>query len=359
MNIIPAVSAPEFKDINKWNDNSNHSIKEFKGKVVLLDFWTYTCIFCLRTIPTIKKIKEEYSDKDLVVIGIHSAEYEFAKNITNVERSLKELGLNQSITGYDTNNKTWEVYGNSYWPKHILIDRDGFVRYEHPGYGTFDDFKEALNDLLDLPYPDTQLVQEKEKEKEKQVSSEPKDDLSIEDNEEKENNEEQNEVTKMYGMHFTGMAPEICVGYSRLRRFGNNQKAKIDEYNVFTEPVTVLDNTVYLRGKWRWNKEGIKASLDHKEKHPAIIFKYNMASNVNVIVASTDEKPAFANIKLDGEFLTDQQLGYHARKDSGSSFFEITWPHIMNLVKTSSPESHVLEILPTTDNFYFYTFVFG
>ena len=349
MNIIPATSAPEFKDINNWNDSSNHSIKELKGKVVVLDFWTYTCIFCLRTIPTIKKIKEEYADKDLVVIGIHSAEYEFVKNITNIERALKELGVNDHITGYDTNNKTWEVYGNSYWPKHILIDRDGFVRYEHPGYGTFDDFKEALNDLLDLPYSNARLMQEKEEGK----SSESKDDLF------NENNKEQNEVTKIYGMHFSGMAPEICVGYSRFRRFGNNQKPKIDEYNVFTGPITVLDNTVYLRGKWRWDKEGIKASFDHKEKHPAIIFKYNMASNVNVIVGSTDEKPAFANIKLDGEFLTDQQLGYHTKKDSSSSFLEITWPHIMNLVKTSSPESHVLEILPTTDNFYFYTFVFG
>jgi hypothetical protein len=84
-----------------------------------------------------------------------------------------------------------------------------------------------------------------------------------------------------------------------------------------------------------------------------------MASNVNVIVASIDEKPAFANIKLDGQFLTDQQLGYHTKKDSSSSFFEITWPHIMNIVKTSNPESHILEILPTTDNFYFYTYVFG
>jgi thiol-disulfide isomerase/thioredoxin len=347
MDIIPAISAPEFKDINNWNDNSNHSIKELKGKVVLLDFWTYTCIFCLRTIPTIKKIKEEYSDKDLVVVGIHSAEYDFAKNITNIERALKELELNEYITGYDTNNKTWEAYGNSYWPKHILIDRDGFVRYEHPGYGTFDDFREALNDLLDLPYSDAQLVQQKGK------LSDSQDDLF------NENNKEKNEVTKIYGMHFTGMAPEICVGYSRLRRFGNNQKAKIDEYNVFSGPVTVLDNTVYLRGKWRGNREGIKASFDHKEKHPAIIFKYNMASNVNVIVASIDEKPAFANIKLDGQFLTDQQLGYHTKKDNSSSFFEITWPHIMNIVKTSNPESHILEILPTTDNFYFYTFVFG
>ena len=354
MNIIPAVSAPDFKDIKNWSDNSTHSIKELKGKIVLLDFWTYTCIFCLRTIPTIRKIKEKYSDKGLVVVGIHSAEYEFAKNIAYIGKALKELGLDEDVTGYDTNNKTWEVYGNSYWPKHILIDREGFVRYEHPGYGTFDDFEEAVSDLLDLPFPNPELLHEK-----KEGKSELNNDFINEKDKEHENTSEQNEVTKIYGMHFNGMAPEICVGYSRIRRFGNNQKAKINEYNVFTEPQTVMDNTVYLRGKWRWDKEGIKASFDHKEKHPAIIFKYNMASNVNVIVGSIDDKPAIANIKLDGEFLTNEQIGYHGKKDNNSSFFEITWPHIMNIVKTPSPEIHVLEILPKTDNFYFYTFVFG
>jgi thiol-disulfide isomerase/thioredoxin len=345
MNIIPAISAPEFKDIKIWSDNEAHSVTELKGKVVLLDFWTYTCIFCLRTIPTIKKIKEKYADNGLVVFGIHSAEYEFAKNTANINMAIMEFGLDEYVTGYDTNNKTWELYGNSYWPKHILIDRDGFVRYEHPGYGTFADFEEALADLLELSSENPKISQEKRDGKSPDL-----------DNNLKNN---QNEVSKIYGMHFSGMAPEICVGYSRIRRFGNNQKAKVNEYNVFTEPQTVMDNTVYLRGKWRWDKEGIKASLDHKIKNPAIVFKYNMATNVNVIVGSTDNKPAFANIKLDGEFLTEEQMGYHGKKDGNSSYIEITWPHIINIVKTPGPEIHVLEILPKSDNFYFYTFVFG
>ncbi len=204
MNIIPAVSAPEFKDIKNWSDNATHSIKELKGKVVLLDFWTYSCIFCLRTIPAIKKIKEKYADKGLVVFGIHSAEYEFAKKVDNIGVALKELGIDEYVTGYDTNNKTWEVYGNSYWPKHILIDRDGFVRYEHPGYGSVDDFEEALADLLEIPYSNPKLLEEK-----KDGKSELNDDFINENGKEQENNEEQNEVAKIYGMHFSGMAPEI------------------------------------------------------------------------------------------------------------------------------------------------------
>jgi len=84
MNLIPAYPAPDFKEIEKWSDGLNYSIKDFKGKTILLDFWTYTCIYCLRTIPIMNKIKEKYKDNGLVVIPIHSSEYEFAKNITNI-----------------------------------------------------------------------------------------------------------------------------------------------------------------------------------------------------------------------------------------------------------------------------------
>ena len=205
MNIIPAVSASEFKDIKNWSDNAAHSIKELKGKVVLLDFWTYTCIFCLRTIPTIKKIKETYTDKGLVVFGIHSAEYEFAKNPANIRKALKEFGLDEDVTGYDINNKTWEVYGNSHWPKHILIDRDGFVRYNIQGMEhltilkNFDRFaRDPI--LLILSY-----FRKRRMEKSPELGN----DLINENEKEQGNNKEQDDVTKIYGMHFNGMAPEI------------------------------------------------------------------------------------------------------------------------------------------------------
>ncbi len=89
MNLIPAYPAPDFKEIEQWSDDSSYSIKDFKGKTVLLDFWTYTCIYCLRTIPVIKDIGKKYEDKGLVIIPIHSAEYEFAKNIKNIKKAIK------------------------------------------------------------------------------------------------------------------------------------------------------------------------------------------------------------------------------------------------------------------------------
>ena len=134
MNLIPAYPAPDFKEIKKWSDGLNYSIKDFKGKVILLDFWTYTCIYCLRTIPLLNKINAKYKDKGLVILPIHSAEYEFAKDGANIEKAIVTLNLNGYSIGFDTKNKTWEKYGNSYWPRHIFIDKEGFVRYEHPGF---------------------------------------------------------------------------------------------------------------------------------------------------------------------------------------------------------------------------------
>jgi thiol-disulfide isomerase/thioredoxin len=358
LNIIPATPAPEFKGIEKWNDKLNHSIKEYKGKVVLLDFWTYTCIFCLRTIPTIEELTEKYSHLGFEVISIHSAEYDFAKEEDNILRALKTYDLDKFLTGFDTSNKTWEIYGNSYWPKHVLIDKEGFVRYEHPGYGAPNEFDEALKDLFDIPkqssQSDTINPHENSSTMETKVEGE-----SVLNSGPESSTFEQNRISKQYGMHFPGMAPEICVGYSRMRRFGNNQKVKMDEFNVFNDLPPVMDNVVYLKGKWIWEREGVGVTLDHKDKTPAIVFKYNSASNVNIIAGSTDGKPTIAEILLDGKHLQDEQLGYDSKKDGDVSFVNVTWPHIMNIVKTLKPSSHKLEIIPKSDNFYFYTFVFG
>ncbi len=335
MNIIPAFPAADFKEIEVWSDGLDYSINDFKDKVILLDFWTYTCVYCLRTLPTVDKIKKKYGDKGLIVIPIHSSEYEFAKDVNNTKRAISALGLDGYVTGFDTKNKTWEEYGNSYWPKHVLIDREGFVRYEHPGYGTLSEFEEAISDLLDIPYSNDEYPQK--------------------------NNEEQeeNEIAKVYGMHFVGMAPEICLGYSKIRRFGNNQKLKTNDYNILSEPSIILENNVYLRGKWRWDKERVKASLDYKEKDPAIIFKYDKASNVNIIVGPDDSKPAIAEIRLDGKYLSEGQFGNHIKTNGETSYIETTWPFVYNIVKTKNTETHKVEIIPRSNNFCFYTFVFG
>jgi thiol-disulfide isomerase/thioredoxin len=299
---------------------------------VVLDCWTYTCIFCLRTIPIMRRLQQKYGKYGLQVIQAHSAEYHFATDHTNIRRALGRYNVDIA-NALDTNNKTWEAYGNMYWPKHIIIDHNGFIRYEHAGYGGIADFEDAVMELLE---------EAGKKPPEEGDREDPKD-----------------EIIDTYGMHFYGIAPETCVGYSRLSRFGNNQTLKPGAANVVADSGSHEVNIVYLRGKWIWQREGVQFSPGAKEQNPAVIMNYNAGKRVHGIMGTSDGKPGRIEIRLDGNHLTTEQLGNDAKLDGKVSVADIQWPFMHNLVKTNKPEMHEIEIIPRSDNFVFYTFVFG
>jgi thiol-disulfide isomerase/thioredoxin len=333
MELIPANPAPEFKEITGWANSQPLSIKGLKGKVVIIDCWTYTCIFCLRTIPMMRRLQQKYGKYGLQVVEAHSAEYHFATDHANIKRALSHYNINDVPVAFDTNNKTWEAYGNMYWPKHVFIDHNGFVRYEHAGYGGMEDFEDVVVELL------------------QEAGNKPV--------EEEEQNDPKDEIYDIYGMQFYGMAPEICVGYSRLRRFGNNQTLKPEALNVVVDPGSHDVNVVYLRGRWIWQREGVQYGAGGKERSAAVIMKYNAAKRVHCIMGTSDGKPGKIEIKLDGNHLTREQLGRDAKLESDVSIASIEWSFMHNLVRADKPETHEIEIIPRSDNFVFYTFVFG
>ena len=333
MELIPANPAPEFKEITGWANSQPLSIKGLKGKVVIIDCWTYTCIFCLRTIPIMRRLQQKYGKYGLQVVEAHSAEYHFATDHANIKRALSQYNINEVPVAFDTNNKTWEAYGNMYWPKHVFIDHNGFVRYEHAGYGGMQDFEDVVVELL------------------QEAGNKPV--------EEEEQNDPKDEIYDIYGMQFYGMAPEICVGYSRLRRFGNNQTLKPEALNVVVDPGSHDVNVVYLRGRWIWQREGVQYGAGGKERSAAVIMKYNAAKRVHCIMGTSDGKPGKIEIKLDGIHLTREQLGRHAKLESEVSIASIEWSFMHNLVRADKPETHEIEIIPRSDNIVFYTFVFG
>jgi thiol-disulfide isomerase/thioredoxin len=333
MDIIPAAPAPEFKDIRAWANSKPLSIKDLEGRITLLDCWTYTCIFCLRTIPIMRRLQQKYSKYGFQVIQAHSAEYEFARDSKNIQKALLRYNIDSIPVAFDTNNKTWEVYGNMYWPKHVLIDHNSFIRYEHAGYGTIADFENAIVELLE------------------EAGRKPTEDL--------DNENPNDEIFDTYGIHFYGVAPEICVGYSRLKNFGNNQTMRPNEPNVVIDHGTHTENIVYLRGKWIWEREGVKSCPGGKERDPAIIMKYNSARRVHGIMGTSDGKIGRMEVKMDGNYLTKEQLGKDMKLEDGISFVDIEWPFMHNLIKTEKPEIHEIQIIPRSDNIIFYTFAFG
>ena len=126
--------APEIEDLQAWTNSKPLKLENLRGKVVLLDFWTYSCINCLRTLPHLKKMWETYSKKGLMIIGIHTPEFEFEKELKNVKEAVKKHKIGYPVA-LDNNHSTWNLYGNTYWPRSTLVDSKGLIRMEHVGEG--------------------------------------------------------------------------------------------------------------------------------------------------------------------------------------------------------------------------------
>ncbi|MBJ7459255.1 MAG: cytochrome c biogenesis protein DipZ [Thermoleophilaceae bacterium] len=143
-------TAPDFVGNERWfntADGKPLTLKELRGKVVLVDFWTYTCINCIRTQPYIKSWHEKYKDKGLVIVGVHTPEFPFERKASNVQDAIKQAGITYPVA-QDNRYKTWNAYSNEYWPAHYLVDAKGRVRATHFGEGEYERTEAQIRGLL-------------------------------------------------------------------------------------------------------------------------------------------------------------------------------------------------------------------
>jgi cytochrome c biogenesis protein CcdA/thiol-disulfide isomerase/thioredoxin len=140
-------TAPEFEGTGRWFNTSPLSLGRLRDRVVLIDFWTYTCINCLRTLPYLRAWDRRYRDRGLTIVGVHTPEFGFERDAGNVERAVEQNGLRYPVV-QDNEYGTWEAWGNQYWPAKYLIDARGQVRYTHFGEGAYDETEEAIRALL-------------------------------------------------------------------------------------------------------------------------------------------------------------------------------------------------------------------
>lgn len=146
LNVKP-YKAPEFTGLSDWINSEPKTVEGLKGKVVLVDFWTYSCINCIRTQPYLKQWYDTYKDSGLEIIGVHAPEFAFEKNPKNVREAVEKAGLNYPIA-LDNNFSTWGAYENQYWPASYLIDSEGNVRRTHFGEGEYKETEQAIRQLL-------------------------------------------------------------------------------------------------------------------------------------------------------------------------------------------------------------------
>ncbi|NML59847.1 thioredoxin family protein [Massilia sp. RP-1-19] len=141
------IPAPAFQGIDTWLNGAPLTIEGLRGKVVLVDFWTYTCINCIRTLPYVKKWHQAYKNHGLVVVGVHTPEYGFERKTENVKDAIKRFGIGYHVA-QDNRYATWSAYNNSYWPAVYLIDKKGRIAYTHFGEGDYAETEAAIKRLL-------------------------------------------------------------------------------------------------------------------------------------------------------------------------------------------------------------------
>lgn len=146
LNVEP-YKAPEITGISQWVNGGPQTVEGLKGKVILVDFWTYSCINCVRTQPYLKDWYSTYKDSGFEIIGVHAPEFSFEKNITNVKKAVEDAGLKYPV-GLDNDFSTWAAYKNQYWPASYLIDSEGNVRRVHYGEGGYKETEQAIRQLL-------------------------------------------------------------------------------------------------------------------------------------------------------------------------------------------------------------------
>ena len=142
-----SATAPNFVGIDRWFNSEPLSMSDLRGKVVLVDFWTYGCYNCVNTLPYVTKLYQNYKDKGLVVVGVHTPEFPFEHSAANVQAALKRHGITYPVA-QDNASATWDAWRNQYWPAQYIVDQAGHVVYSHAGEGSYDEIERTVRRLL-------------------------------------------------------------------------------------------------------------------------------------------------------------------------------------------------------------------
>jgi len=140
-------AAPDFTGIGKWFNSAPLNMADLRGKVVLVNFWTYGCVNCVNALPHVVALNEKYKDRGLVVVGVHTPEFPFERSASNVQAALKRHGITYPVA-QDNDSKTWNAWRNQYWPAQYIIDQNGKIVFQHAGEGQYEQIDRTVARLL-------------------------------------------------------------------------------------------------------------------------------------------------------------------------------------------------------------------
>ena len=314
--------APEIADPSGFINTDGQPIKisDYVGKkVVLIDFWTYSCINCQRTLPYVKAWYDKYSPQGLEIISIHTPEFGFEKVQSNVQKAVDGFGVKYPVV-LDNNYGTFDAFDSHYWPNKYLIDIDGFVTYNHAGEGDYDVMEEQIQKAL--AERNTVLGQ---------------------------NMKVSNDIVAPDGVVSVGRglgSPETYFGSNRNKYLSNGVQG-MTGIQTLTVPNTINSNSLYLGGAWNFNPEFAEANTGG-----TITYKYK-AKNVYFVASS--QSGTKVRITIDGK-----PLGSVAGKDvSSDGTLTIKDERLYNIISGGDYSEHVMTIETLSPGLDAYTFTFG
>lgn len=291
----------------QWLNSEPLTPEKLKGKIVLLDFWTYSCINCLRTLPALKEMWEKYKSKNFIIIGIHTPEFEFEKEIENVKAAVKKHRIEYPVLN-DPERINWNRYGNKYWPRYALINPRGNLILEHIGESGYDEIDERIAGELGNK---GERIWEKKR------------------------------------IYPAGISPEIYAGSLRNPGLGSGE-ACTKEGCQYVDPGNHIRDVIYISGNW--NQEPGFLVFEGKEGH--ISFRY-YASEVNLVM----EGKGIAEVLLDEKPLKKEDAGADIELKNGKSYVIIDRSDMYNIIKSRNFKMGEIKLIPFKGlRVYAYTF---
>jgi cytochrome c biogenesis protein CcdA/thiol-disulfide isomerase/thioredoxin len=305
--------APEFTDTQDWFNTPGDkplTMKGLRGKVVLIDFWTYSCINCIRTLPYLNAWNKRYAKDGLVIVGVHTPEFPFEREASNVEEAIKTDGIEYPVV-QDNENGTWNAYGNLYWPAEYFVDAKGEVRYAHFGEGEYSEKEQVIRELLaeagDAPG--------KARADAHGMAAEP-----------------------------TVTTPESYLGAERAGNFANGTIELGRQHYTLQKPG---ENELAYGGEWNIGEQAVTAGKGAK-------LDLNFGARRVYLVLGSPGKPRRVKVMLDGKPIAPADDG----SDVHNGYVKVTNQRLYNLVELPKVEHRVLELVPE-EGVQGYAFTFG
>ena len=292
-----------------WFNSKPLSLNSLKGKVVLIDFWTYSCINCQRTLPYLRDWWSKYQDKGLVIIGVHAPEFEFEKDPENVRKAIADFKLTYPIV-QDNDFSTWRAYNNHYWPAKYFIDKEGYIRYTHFGEGEYDKSEQVIQELLN--------------------------EAGAEGISQKVDNPEYQVYRR---------TPETYLGYSRVEYLASPESIRYDGVSTYTRPLIVPNDRYSLDGEWSITKE-------YANPRKGASLEFNFDAKEVFLVMGPSKSPAKVRVTVD-----DGEQFYG--EDVVDGMVTIDADRLYKLVNLPLPGRHMLKLEFLDDNAQLFAFTFG